>query len=81
MEVSELRPGLYLAGSLERMEQVRRGQRKGGEAIPEFWQLVVQTVGGYRVRPTFNECDRESGEATPVWRATSLAPDWMRRLG
>jgi hypothetical protein len=51
------------------MEPVRRGQRKGGGEIPEFWQLVVQTVGGFRVRPTFNEFDRESGEATPVWQA------------
>jgi len=30
---------------------------------------VVQTVGGFRVRPTFNEYDRESGEPTPIWRA------------
>ena len=80
MEVSGLRPGLYLAGSLERVEQVRRGQRKGGEAIPEFWQLVIQTVGGYRVRPTFNEFDRESGEATSVWRAmegVEAAGQWI----
>jgi len=69
VEVSGLRPGLYLAGSLERIELVRRGQGKGGEEIPGFWQLVVQTVGGFRVRPTFNEYDRESGEPTPIWRA------------
>lgn len=80
MEVSGLRPGLYLAGFLERMEQVRRGQRNGGEQIPEFWQLVILTVGGFRVRPTFNEFDRESGEATPVWRVmegVEAAGQWI----
>jgi len=80
VEVSGLRPGLYLAGFLERMEQVRRGQRNGGEQIPEFWQLVILTVGGFRVRPTFNEFDRESGEATPVWRVmegVEAAGQWI----
>ncbi len=80
MDVSGLRPGLYLAGSLERVERVRRGQRKGGDEIPGFWQLVIQTVGGYRIRPTFNEFDRESGEATPVWRAVEgveAAGQWI----
>jgi hypothetical protein len=69
MDLDELRPGLYLVGSLVRVEPVRRSQRKGGEAIPGFWQLVIETVGGYQVRPTFNEYDRETGEPTPVWRA------------
>jgi hypothetical protein len=69
VEAIGLRPGLYVVGSLERVEPVRRSQRKGGEAIAGFWQLVIETVGGYRLRPTFNEFDREAGEPTAVWRA------------
>lgn len=69
MDINELRPGLVLVGSLDRIEPVRRGQSKGGEAIEGFWQLVISTADVQRVRPTFNECDRETGEPTPVWRA------------
>lgn len=63
-----MRPGLFVNGRLERIEPVRRGRARGGDEVPGFMQLVVMTVPGYRMRATFNEYDRESGDLSPVWQ-------------
>lgn len=55
-------PGLYVAGSLERLELVSGGR------FPGFRQMVIiETPGGHSVRATFNETDRESGQVSQVW--------------